>query len=266
MKPLIMILFLSIMGEAKTLTLDFFKDKPKSLTKDFYISQFLDQGCSDTQAKALLPQVKNLNGKLFKKFAPHIDSMKRKAYCKRLKGKELLGRSADCVQLGLSLYGVTKLAPSLVEDIMAEITRQNPRLAAQYYAISTKKFTNLVKLPPALIVKTFNNVGGAFRKKHYDHTLDKKLLSQLVQEKGFNLSIEKIVRGQFPNLQKSLLDVNGSKLSGESNFLLALNALSFKDKDKALSYLKDAQKLAPFIFEKDKQFFGVISSVKTKSS
>ncbi len=242
------------MSQANTLTLDFFNDKPKSLTKDFYISQFLDQGCSDTEAATLLPQVKNLNSKLFKKFAPHIDDMKRKAYCQKLKGKQFIGKSEDCIQMGLSLYKATKLPPSLLQTIATQMT-QNPALAVKYLAISSKKFDNLIKLPPKLLLQTFNNVGGKFRQVHYDHALPKNLIPLLSQEKGFNTMIEKVVRGNFPQLQKSLVGIDGIPLSAEGNFLLALNAIRYGQREQALTYLNHAEAKATFSFEKDKALF-----------
>ncbi len=251
----LLLLFVSLSLSAQHLTLDFFKDKPKSLTKDFYISQFLDQGITKTEAQILLPQVKNLNPKLFKKFAKHIDDFKRKAYCQRLKGKAFLGKNEDCVKVGLSLYKATKLTPSLLEKIALQINRQNPPLAAKYLAISTKKFDNLIKLPPALLINTFNNVGGAFRKNNYNHPLSKSLISQLVKEKSFNIMIEKVVRGEFKALQKSLVDINATTLNAESNFLLALNALRFGQGSLAIHYLNISEAKAAFTFEKDKALF-----------
>jgi soluble lytic murein transglycosylase len=249
-----MILAVSVMSQAKVLTLDFFNDKPKSLTKDFYISQFLDQGCSDAQATKLLPQVKNLNAKLFKKFAPHIDDMKRKAYCQNLKSREFIGKSEKCIQIGLSLYKATKLPSSLLETITTQIV-QNPSLAAKYLAISSKKFDNLIKLPPKLLLETFNNVGSAFRETYYDHPLPKNLIPLLIQEKGFNTMIEKVIRGNFPKLQKSFVHLDSLSLSAESNFLLALNAIRYGQLQQAVTYLNHSEAKATFTFEKDKALF-----------
>jgi len=254
-RVLTLVLFVQLSLWAQTLSLDFFKDKPKSITKDFYISQFLDQGVTQKEAKLLYPQVKNLNPKLFSKFSKYIDDLKRKAYCQKLKGKAFLGHDSDCVKMGLSLYKATKLPPSLLTDIAEQIERSDPALATQYIAISTKKFENLVKLPPKLMLKTFNNVGGSFRLKHYNHPLDKNIIKSLSQEKAFNVTVEKIVRGHFDKLQKSLVDMNATALNAESNFLLALNAIRYGQLKNAIGYLALSEKKAPFTFEKDKALF-----------
>ncbi len=251
----LLLLFVSLTISAQELSLDFFKDKPKSLAKDFYISQFLDQDISKEEAQALLPQVKNLNAKLFKKFSKYIDKFKRKAYCQQLKATQLEGRDADCIAYALSLYKATKLPAENLEKIALALQRQRPTLATQYFAISTKKFSNLEKLPAKLLIKTFTQVGTAFRKKYYDFPLSQTTLHKLEKEKTFSIMIEKIVRGTFPNLQKSILDINASQLDAESNFLLALNALRFQKKKLAIDYLKRAAQKAPFSFEKDKAIF-----------
>jgi len=260
-----LVLFVHVSLLAQNLTIEFFDDKPKSLTKDFYISQFLDQGITKKEAEKLLPQVKNLNPKLFRKFAKYINDFKRKTYCQKLQGKAFLGTNEDCVKQGLSLYKATKLSPTLLEKIALQIERQNPKLATQYIAISTKKFDNLIKLPPALLLNTFNSVGGKFRKKHYDYTLSKSLIPKLVKEKAFNVTIEKIVRGEFPSLQQSLVDINASALNAESNFLLALNAIRYKKPSLALNYLTVSEEKAKFTFEKDKALFWQYLINKDKS-
>jgi soluble lytic murein transglycosylase len=241
--------------DASSLNLDFFNDKPKSLTKDFYISQFLDQGVSDKEAEILLPQVKNLNPKLFKKFAKHIDAFKRKAYCQSLNKEAFLGKSHECVAIGLTFYKATKLPPSLLKKIALQVSPNNPSLAAQYLAISTKKFDNLIKLPPKLLLQTFNSVGGKFRKAYYNHPLPPTLTPLLTKEKAFNTTIQKIVRGDFEPLQRSLIELNATNLNAESNFLLALNAIRYQREDKALLFLQTSQKKAAFTFEKDKALF-----------
>ncbi len=251
----LVLLFVSLSLFAQNLTLDFFKDKPKSLAKDFYISQYLDKPITQEEAKQLLPQVKNLNAKLRKKFANYIDDFKRQAYCQKLSPLQLLGRDADCVGYALSLYKATKVPPQLLEKIALQIHRQRPKLATQYLAIKTKKFTNLQKLPPKLLIKTFSNVGREFRKKYYDFPLSNSLLTALSQEPSFAIMIEKIVRGEFPNLQKSLVAVDASSLDAQSNFLLALNALRFGQDSRALDYLKRAESKATFSFEQDKARF-----------
>ena len=260
-----LLLSLQLLLSAQVLNIDFFDDKPKSLAKDFYISEFLKQGVSDKEAQKLLAQVKNLNPKLFKKFAKHIDKFKRKAYCQQLQGEQFLGTLHDCVKAGLSLYKATTLPPALLKKIARHIQRTDPLLAKQYFAISAQTFDALLHLPPKQLISTFNSVGNAFRATHYNYPLPKEILPALLKEKSFPIMIEKIVRGNFIQLQESLQDVDAQRLDAESNFLLALNALRFKKKEEALSYLATSLKKAKFTFEKDKALFWTYLLTKEKN-
>ena len=254
-RVLLFLLFVHGALLALPLSFDFFKDKPKSISTDFYISQFLTQGASDKEAEALLPLVKNLNPKLFSKFAKQIPAFKRKAYCQTRHGEQFLETNHDCVAMGLPLYKATKLPPPLLEKIANNIALFEPKLSAKYHSISTQSFDALLKLPPKALIETFNQVGSAFRKAHYNHPLPAKLLPTLIKEPLFSVMIEKIVRGAFEPLQKSLLDINASELDAASNFLLALNTLRYQSPKRALTYLKTSQKKAKFDFEKDKALF-----------
>ncbi len=247
--------FLSLGISAQPISVNFFNDKPKSLAKDFYISQFLKQPISDKEAAILLPQVKNLNPKLKHQFAQYIDKFKRQAYCQKLKGSQFLGKSADCIKMGLSLYQASKLPDTLVDKIAKEIENNLPARCVQYLAVKSKKFNNLILLPPKLLIDTFNHVGTTFRKAHYDHPLPIGLMPLLTKEKTCNIMIEKIVRGEYKNLQQSIIDINASQLSSESNFLLFLNALRYGQVQPAKRYLDFSIAHAPMIFERDKSLF-----------
>ena len=244
------------MSKASTLCVAELQDKPKSLMRDFYIYQLLSQGVSDKEAQTLLPLVKRLNAKLIKRFTPHIDAFKRKAYCKTLKDEALLGVAHDCVAIALPLSKASQMQAPLLENIASHIALFNPNLNKEYTAIATHSWEALLTLPPALLIETFNKVTKNFRQTYYSHPLPKATLTKLTQEKQFPRMLEKIIRGHNTPLQKSLLDTNASQMKdATSHFLLALNALRFDQKDLALSHLKIAQENAPYRLEKDKALF-----------
>jgi soluble lytic murein transglycosylase len=259
------LLFLSSTIFAKDLTYQSILAMPKSYAKDFYIYQILKKGVTKPQANTLLKQVKKLSPKIYKRFVPYIDDFKRKAYCQSLKGKQLLGRYGDCIRDGLSLYRATKLDPNLLYKIASSIHSFDPMLELEYKTISTKSFNTLTKLPPKILLKTFNNVGSKFRKKFYNQPFSKSLLSQLVKTEGFDLAIEKIIRGDLQNIQKSLVEIDSSSLNAESNFLLGLNAIKFGQLEYALGYFDLSSKKAKFTFEKDKALFWKYQLTKDSS-
>ncbi len=240
---------------AETISFDFFKDKPRSLAKDFYISRYLDQNISSKEAKDLLCEVKNLNWKLFYKFADKIDdfTFKRVAYCKKLKPKEYYGKDAECVKIGLSLYKASKLEPSMLKNIADTIEYRYPNSAKLYKIVAKRDFKNLSADD---FLTVFNQSGKKFQKKYFDYPLSDTFLNTLSKKRKFNTTIEKIVRN--PNLtvlQKSILKFDSSKLNANSNFLLALNALRQNRPDIAKWYFKLSQKKAYSRYNKDKATF-----------
>ncbi len=256
MKPLLIaLLFASLNLEAKIYTTSQLYSKPKSLQKDFYIYLFLKQGINKNEAKRLYSQVYRLSPKLKKAFTPYIDSLKRKAYCASLRDRQLLGRYADCVEAGLPLVRATKMDEQLLIQIANTLHNYNPNLESSYKAIAQKNFDALIKLSPPLILKTFNEVGDSFRQRYYDHPFPKTLLQRLVKLPQFNLSIEKIVRRNLPNLQKSLIEIDSSSLNDKSNFLLGINALNYGQLENALKFFKLSQEKSTKVFERDKALF-----------
>jgi soluble lytic murein transglycosylase len=262
------LLFLSTIVFAKPLTLDFFKDKPRSFAKDFYISQFLDQAVSSKDAKALVGQVKNMNFKLFYKFADKIDDFgfKRVKYCKKLNINLYEGKSADCIAIGLSNYKATKLTPATLNKISENIRYRYPKIANQYKIIASKSFDTLLKADEKEIIEIFTTVGSKYRESYYNKSIDADKLIKLSKHRSFGTMIEKIVRNpKLINLQKSILKFDSSNLTAEANFLLALNAIKLQHEDIANWYLQLSEKKARLQQDKDKALFWRFLITKDKS-
>ena len=226
--------------------------------KDFYIYRFLDQNVSAKEARALVGEVKNMNWKLFDRFAQKVDdfSFKRVSYCRTLPPKALVGKDNDCVMIGLSAYKATKLPPETLEHIAEQIAWQFPRRAALYQAIAKRDFDFAASVDPALFLTLLNQTGQTYRRKYLNRPIPAKLLEQLSTMPAFNTSIDKIVRDpKLTTLQRSILKFDSSKLSAASNFLLGLNALRLGHEEIAIWYFKLAEKKAWSNFDKDKARF-----------
>jgi soluble lytic murein transglycosylase len=243
---------------AKTLTLDFFKDKPRSLAKDFYISQYLDQNITPKESWELIGEVNNMNFKLFYKFADRVDDFgfKRVKYCRKLDAKQFLGKSEDCIAMGLSSYKATKLNTKTLTKIAESINFKYPKLAKRYRIIAAKSFETLLKTDEKELIKIFTSVGSKYRQSYYNKTIDSDKLLKLSRHLSFGSMIEKIVRNpKLANLQKSILKFDSSSLTAEANFLLALNAIKHQHEDIAIWYLKLSEKKAKRRLDKDKALF-----------
>ncbi len=255
---ILLLLFWSISLSSKTLTLDFFKDKPRSFIKDFYISQFLDQDIKPKEAKALIGDVHNMNYRLFYKFVDKIDdfSFTRTKYCLQLKGVQFKGKSVDCIAIGLSSYKATKLKPQTLTQIADQIQNNYPDIAKRYKLIAKQSFSALMKMENRVLISTFTSVGSKFRQTYYNHPIPSKKLNTLIQDRSFSTMVVKIIRDpKLTKLQKSILKLDSSKLSAEANFLLALNALKQKREDIAIWYLKLSEKKAQKASDRSKALF-----------
>ena len=254
----VFLLFLGISLHAQPLTLDFFKDKPRSFAKDFYISQYLDQNIKPQDAKSLIGEVNNMNYRLFYKFADKIDdfSFTRTKYCLKLDAIHLLGKSADCVAMGLSSYKATKLKSKELNELANRIKISYPKISNRYKLIASKSFNALMEADEKLLINTFTSVGGKFRQTYYNQPIPASKLNNLTKHKSFSSMVKKIVRSpKLNNLQKSIIKIDSSNLSAEANFLLAINAIKHSKEDVAIWYLKLSEQKANKAFDKCKAIF-----------
>ncbi|HIP58791.1 MAG TPA: lytic transglycosylase domain-containing protein [Campylobacterales bacterium] len=257
-RAILFLLFLSIGLSAETITLDFFKDKPRSFAKDFYISQFLDQDIKPKEAEALIGDVYNMNYRLFYKFADKVDnfSFTRTKYCLKLKAEQFKGKSNDCVAMGLSPYKATKLPPQTLSQIADDIKQNYPKISERYKIIATRSFETLMNAKEEVLISTFTEVGGKFRQTYYNHPLPASKLNDLSKQKSFSRMVVKIIRDpKLNNLQQSILKIDASNLSAEANFLLAMNAIKLQKEDIAIWYLKLSEKKSKKAFDKSKTQF-----------
>jgi soluble lytic murein transglycosylase len=243
---------------ANVLTLDFFKDKPRSFMKDFYISQFLEQNIKPQEARELIGDVHNMNYKLFYKFADKVDdfSFTRIKYCKKLEAKHFKGKSVDCIALGLSSFKATSLSPKILVEIANLVKYSYPKLAQKYILIASKSFKVLLTADDKVLIDTFNSVGGKFRQTNFNHPIPAKRVNSLANEKSFSQMVVKIIRDpKLTKLQKSILKFDSSNLSADANFLLAINAIKHKKNEEAFWYLKLSKKKARVQKDVDKALF-----------
>ncbi len=260
-RAITLLLFMGILAttsHTKELTLEFFKDKPRSFMKDFYISRFLDLDIKPQDARELIGDVHNMNYKLFYKFVDKVDdfSFTRVKYCIKLEAKYFKGKSVDCIALGLSAYKATFLSPATLVEIASSIKNQYPKLAQKYLLIASKSFKVLLSADDKVLINTFNSVGGKFRQEYFNYPLPASRLNLLANEKSFSQMIIKIIRDpKLTKLQKSILKFDSSNLSADANFLLALNAIKHKKNKDAFWYLKLSKKKAKGQKDADKALF-----------
>ncbi len=255
----ILLLFISSTLFSKEITLEFLNSKPKSIYKDYYIWRYLEQNVSSKTALKLLGDTKRVNKKLFIKFAKRIDdrSYKKILKCYKMRPKEFLTSDADCIKIGFSSYDATRLSLKELELIDKKISNKYPKLHNIYQVLLDKNpFNRLVRSDKDTFFDTFNRVGSLYRKKHFNHAINRDFLQKIVHDRRFNQTAKLIItNAKLDKLHRSILDINSSSLSAKTNFLLFLNAIKLDNKGLARRYLSLAKKRFYFRFDKDKALF-----------
>lgn len=258
-KVAICLLVISNISFSKEITYKFLQSKPKSIYKDYYIWRYLDQNISSNNAFSLISEVKSMNKKLFIRFARKINKKvyKKVLKCYMLKPNEFLKEDADCIKIGFSIYDGTKLPKEKLEIIEHKIKDKYKKLDNSLKILSSNTpFKMLLKAKKDIFFNVFNNVGSKYRQKWLNKIIKHNKILLYSKNRKFNKTIKLIVTNlKLKNLQKSLLDINGSNLSAQSNFFLAMNSLKFNENKKALQYLDIANKKYYFRFDKDKVLF-----------
>ncbi len=250
------------------ITIDFFKDKHRSITKDFYIWRFLDQNITAKEAKALIGEVYNMSNKLFFKFAEKLNEQgfKEIAECIKAGPRELTKASADCIALGLTPQKAVQLTKKELSEVSEKVKEKYP-IRAEIYKILSKEdpFDALIKAEPEVFFKLFNGLGDDYIASHFDKPIEKKYIQKFANFYAFNETVKKIaVNEHLTKLQNSILDIDSSRLSAEGNIYLALNALKHGKKENALKYLLTALPKAYKTFEKDRILFWLYQTTEDK--
>ena len=253
------VLFTTISINASEITLEWLEDKPRTYAKDFYIWQFLNQDITPTQAIEALGQANNVNNKLFFAYARKIkhDETYSIMQCMKAKVSNLINTNADCLEVGLSVYAMTKLSQSQLDTAFNKLSKKYPKTSKKINIInSTIPFTRLISSSTETFFDTFNECGSLYRTKKFNYKLPTKTLKRLSKNKKFNQTIKLIVtNSNLDQMQKSLFEINDSKLTHQSSFLLAINALKHNQYEIAEKYFNSAYTKAYYQFDKDKVTF-----------
>ncbi len=244
---------------SSTITLDWLEDKPRTITKDFYIYQYLQQDISSKEASIALGQAKNVNDKLFIAYAKKFndpDTLKV-AQCLQKPLDQLLDEDIDCIEVGFSVYKATQLEIEQREQLINKLKDSNQVLIDTLKVMNAYlPFTKLIASDKDVFFKLFNGCGSRYREDYLNYTLPQRTLDKLKEDRRFEAMINRIVVNRnLSNIQRSLLGINPKDYSHQTTFYLALNALMHKKHQLALDYLENAYDKAYYSFDKNKVRF-----------
>ena len=246
-------------SNSKQITLQWLEDKPRTITKDFFIYEYLQQDITADQALEALGQAKNVNTKLFTAFAKKFnhDETYFVAQCMQASTQKLIDQHPNCIEVGLSIFEATTLTYEQRELLIKKLNTNNQNLVKILKIMNSPiPFTKLISSSNDIFFTLFNNCGSQYREQHFNYNLPSRTLQRLQEDPRFEATINRIVLNDKLNkLQESLFDLKTQNYSHETLFFLALNALKHKDHTLALEYLEQSYKKAYYSMDKDKVRF-----------
>ena len=256
-----LLLFLSLSLFAEV-TLEEINTKPPSLAKNFLIWQFLHQDITSEDADVAFYQFRHVNRRLFKAYAKKSDREEviYTAECLSLPVRSLIkSNDHSCVKIAFSPYNASimkekdrnRLARLLDEKRIYTWMEMMDDLLQQ------ERKTDLSKYQPSTFMYLFSSAGAKFRQKHLNRPLPENYIKEIPKHWGFRRFVLYVVMdSRYNKLQKELLKVDADvKMSSETHFYLAMNAIEYSKEKLALSHLEKAHKLAYYRSKKDQALF-----------
>ncbi len=254
------LLIASPLSSSEDISLSWLEDKPRSITKDFYIWQFLQQEITPEEAALALGEAKNVNQTLFTLYAKKFNHDETYAVveCMNATAVKLLQTSSDCLTLGLSPNKIITLNYQEKKQANETLKEKYPLKADMVKILNAPlPFTKLLAATPELFFEIFNKINVNFIETYLNYKIPLNTLNKLSGYSQFNQTVQRIITNNtLTNLQEALLlSFNTEKLETQSLFFLALNALKYEQKELALEYLNQAQQKAYFRKDQDKILF-----------
>ncbi len=234
-----------------TITLQFLQSKPKSIARDFYIWMFLDQDITIQEAKALKSLIYRENAqlttKIARKIAPPVKGgvLGRSTICQRMSLEELLKQDAKCIGYALKLSDASRLPKAKIRELSIKLKNIKPKLAKQLAWISAQSpLTEILKQGAGTFAEVFNGVELSYRVKELNRAITPQRLKMLANQN--NAAFTRLLRIMIMNphydkIQESLAKTDGISIPNAMTiFYVGLNALKYKQKQRAISYFKQA--------------------------
>lgn len=229
-------------------SLEFLRDKPAGIARDFYIWQFLDQEISPVEANEAYKLVHKMNPKIFGRYYKKGDNktLARRTICERLKLEELLKQEPQCIGYALKLNEAVKLERSKLQKLSKNLAKVAPQLSEQLAILASKE--------PLKRIATLSapDFAAFFRAAPTNYKLQKlnRPLNATLWEKWGNTGDYAlgrvlqliILNPSYDALQRSLVKAKGIVNSDDRTlFYLGLNALRHGDRAMAQLYFTRAK-------------------------
>jgi soluble lytic murein transglycosylase len=260
---------INITDKGFKVTLDWLDEKPKSYAKDFFIIQYLNQkDISEVDAQTAYDMSRAKKGRVKKAFNKRFSKIPSKDLrCYRASSKELLKEDSRCIALGLSIFDATKMSKENLKSAIEKI-KNYPTLSNDLKVFaSDDPFNALLNTNTSRFYRLFFDSRDTYRTNIINNIIPQSFIDKLSQEDSFNRFIAYVVhRGKLDKIQKSLFNVkNNNKITNQTFFSLALNAINHKEETIALDYLQKVYYKSYLQSDKDKALFWIYILTQNKS-
>lgn len=241
--------------------IDFFKDKPQSLAKDFYIYHYLqEQSTSPEEASLLFGMVHTMNTRFFHLFAKKMDNAEFKAIsrCLDMDITTLLKEDDTCLNIGISLSKVTSLPKSYLSSLKPRISPYHTQLlSVMDLMMAENVYENALSSKSDLLMTLLQGSISAYKKVNFPNALPQAQMDTLCTHYKFNAFVNSIVQNNdLVAWQKALIPiVPTSEVRAKTLFLLGLNALKYNETKRARYFFSLSEEKATKREEKDRALF-----------
>lgn len=239
----------------------FFDDKPRSLAKDFYIYEYLQQETTTPkEAKALFGMVHTMNIRFFHLFAKKMDNLEYKkiSKCIDMDVSALMKDDDECLNIGINIAKVTSLSKGQLKLIKPRLKRNSELVNLITLMESENVYEAALNSDGNTFLTLFNGSITAYKSAIFNQQIiSKEQMDKLSNYPKFNqLSYNVVQNDKLENVQKSLLQVTPSlHVNSKSLFYLGLNALKYNEKERSLYFFELSVERATKSEEKDKALF-----------
>lgn len=260
-KALALLLTLSTLLYAQTLTIKDLKEYPRSLAKDFYIWHYLNGNVKPDQADKLFEQTHRVTKKLYKAYAKKSNNryIKKSLKCFKIPAKQLLKeKDLGCVLLSLSPSKAVKMQKRYRQKLITKISNYAPKTARWMRYIDNKQsIEKRFEKHPEDFLMLFKKAGQTYRRRVFNKALSDSFIKKLSSLSGFDHFVETIAMDDvLRKLQKSLILTSSVKLmSSHARFYLALIKIKHKKSFLALNDLDYVSRHDYFQMNRDKALF-----------
>ncbi len=234
LKVFIVFIFLNIsLLNATIYSLQEIEKMPKSISKDYYIWRFLNEG-NITKDEALTAY------KLVKR-----ESYKLKKAIKKRVGfipDSTINQNRDKNNFIIYPEVAIKKSKRELKKLYRKIQKEGKYSDVLKVMADDNPFEALKGVSPKIQCYIFNRCRTKYRKRYFNHPFSKEQLNELVKEKQFRQTIFKIVTTHaLDKLKESLLYTPIKTLPFKTTFLLGINAVELNRVDRAIYYIKKAR-------------------------